>query len=68
MAISKDSKVTLIIYDLLGCVVKRLINSEFKQTGRYSVDFKTSNYASGVYFYRIEASDYVMSKKMVLVK
>ncbi len=64
----KDGKVTLIIYDLLGRVVKRLLNGEFKQAGRYSIDFNASNYASGVYFYRIEAGDYVQSKKMVLVK
>jgi len=64
----KDSKVTLVIYDLLGRVVKRLLNSEFKQAGRYSIDFNASNLASGVYFYRIEAGDFVMTKKMVLVK
>ena len=64
----KDSKVTLVIYDLLGRVVKRLLNSEFKQAGRYSIDFNASNLASGVYFYRIEASEYEMTKKMVLVK
>ncbi len=64
----KDSKVTLVIYDILGRVVKRLLNSEFRQAGRYSIDFNASNYASGVYFYRIESGDYVMSKKMVLVK
>ncbi len=46
-----------------------------KQPGRYTVEFNGTNFASGVYFYRIEAhqggsstGDYVNSKKMVLVK
>jgi hypothetical protein len=44
------------------------VNNEFKQPGRYIVEFNGTNLASGVYFYRIEADDFTMSKKMVLVK
>jgi hypothetical protein len=64
----KDVKVKLIIYDILGREVIRLVNNEFKQAGRYTVEFNGNNYASGVYFYRIEADKFVQSKKMVLVK
>ena len=64
----KDVKVKLIIYDILGREVIRLVNNEFKQAGRYTVEFNGNNYASGVYFYRIEAAEFVQSKKMVLVK
>jgi hypothetical protein len=72
----KDVKVKLIIYDILGREVIRLVNNDFKQAGRYTVEFNGNNYASGVYFYRIEAGDpstrsgqgFVQSKKMVLVK
>ena len=69
----KDSKVKIVIYDLLGREVKRLVNSELKTAGSYIVDFNASNYASGVYFYRIEAEEpndnkFVDSKKMVLLK
>ncbi len=47
----------------------RLVNNEFKQPGgRYMVDFNGTNFASGVYFYRIKAGDYVNSKKMALMK
>lgn len=66
--IPKNSFVKLIIYDILGREVIRLVNNEFKQPGRYVVEFNGTNLASGVYFYRIEAGDYVNSKKMVLVK
>ncbi len=69
----KDSKVKIVIYDILGREVKRLVNNELKTAGSYIVDFNASNYASGVYFYRIEAEEpngikFVDSKKMVLVK
>jgi len=69
----KDSKVNIVIYDVLGREVKRLVNSELKTAGSYIIDFNASNYASGVYFYRIEAEEsngnkFVDSKKMVLLK
>jgi tetratricopeptide (TPR) repeat protein len=69
----KDSKVKIVIYDILGREVKRLVNSELKTAGSYIVDFNASNFASGVYFYRIEAEEpngnkFVDSKKMVLLK
>ena len=69
----KDSKVNIVIYDILGREVKRLVNNELKTAGSYIVDFNASNYASGVYFYRIEAEEpngnkFVDSKKMVLIK
>ncbi|MCI0448456.1 MAG: T9SS type A sorting domain-containing protein, partial [Chlorobi bacterium] len=69
----RDSKVNLVIYDILGREVKRLVNNEFKSSGLYIVEFNGSNYASGVYFLRIEAEEldgkkFIDSKKMVLVK
>jgi len=69
----KDSKVKIVIYDILGREVKRLVNNELKTAGSYIVDFNASNYASGVYFYSIEAEEqngnkFVDSKKMVLLK
>lgn len=64
----RNSKVMLVIYDILGQEVMRLVNNEFKLAGRYTVEFNGLNYASGVYFYRIEAGNFVQSKKMVLIK
>ncbi len=64
----KNNQVTLVIYDILGREVIRLVNNDFKQAGRYTVEFNGQNFASGVYFYRIEAGTFVQAKKMVLVK
>ena len=66
-----DGKVKLVIYDITGREVTVLINSEM-QSGYYFRKFDASNYASGVYFYRLTVQSpstfYSDIKKMVLVK
>lgn len=63
----KGSDVKIIIYDLLGREVEMLVNQRL-DAGKYSLDFDAAKYASGVYFYRITAGDYVSIKKMMIVK
>jgi len=65
--VPQTSKVTLKVYDILGRLVKTLVD-ENKEAGFYTVPFDGTNLASGVYFYRIEAGSFVSSKKMVLLK
>jgi len=64
----KDAKVKLVIYDILGREIKTLIHNEFRAAGKYITEFNGSNLASGVYFYRLQANDYVSVKKMVMIK
>lgn len=66
-SIPKAGIVTLKIFDITGREVASLMN-ELKQPGIYSVDFNASSFASGVYFYRLEAQDFVDTKRMVLLK
>ena len=66
-SIPKDSKVTLDVYDILGAQVKELKNEDMKP-GYYEVELNASALASGVYFYRIKAGDFVQTKKMILLK
>ncbi|PJA97978.1 MAG: hypothetical protein CO128_09690 [Ignavibacteriales bacterium CG_4_9_14_3_um_filter_30_11] len=63
----KEGFVTLNVYDMLGREVKILVN-EFKSAGSYSVDFNASNLASGIYFYQMQAGDFVQTKKLLLMK
>lgn len=65
--IPTESKVQIRIFDLLGREVQMLVN-EIRKPGYYEVYFNGSNFASGVYFYRIEAGNYIQSKKMVFIK
>jgi hypothetical protein len=66
-SVPKSGNVKLTVYDLLGREIRTLIQ-EFKHPGNYSVDFDGSEFASGIYFYRIEAADFIAVKKMVLLK
>ncbi len=65
--ISKSSFVNLIVYDISGKKIAQLVN-EHQTPGTYEAVFDGSGYASGVYFYRITAKDFVETKKMVLIK
>jgi hypothetical protein len=59
--------VSLVVYDLLGKEITRLVNEE-KQPGSYIVEFNASDLPSGVYIYRLMTPDYASSKKMSLIK
>jgi hypothetical protein len=63
----KASDLRLSVFDLLGREVAVLVN-ERRDSGAHEVKFDGSNLASGVYFYRLEAGDFVQSKKLVLLK
>jgi hypothetical protein len=59
--------VELRVYDVLGREVAVLVN-ERKPPGRYEVTFDASRLASGVYFYRMQAGDFVQTRKLLLVR
>ena len=61
------SFVTIKIYDVLGREIETLVNN-FKDAGRYEVELNASTLPSGVYFYRIQAGDFIQTKKMILLK
>ena len=65
--ISKESKVVIKVYDILGTEVASLVN-ETKNPGYYEVEFNGINLTSGTYIYRMTAGDYVETKKMILMK
>jgi hypothetical protein len=65
--VSSISPVTLKIYDILGNEVTTLVNEQ-KELGYYEVDFNASQFASGVYIYRLQAGSYVSTKKMMVLK
>jgi hypothetical protein len=58
----EEAFVRLIIYDVLGKEVKRLVNEE-KSAGKYTIQFDADNLSSGVYFYKISFEN--NSNKMV---
>ena len=63
----KSSTVKLIVYDLLGREVSLLVN-ERRDAGVYEVKFDGLTLASGVYVYRLQAGDFVQSRKLTILK
>lgn len=63
----KAGFVSIKVFDSQGKFITELVNS-FKAIGNYSVNFDGSQLASGVYFYRIEANNFIDTKRLVLIK
>lgn len=65
--VPKEGFISLKIYDILGREVKTLVSK--KQTaGKYRVTFNASEFASGIYFYRLHSNNFSKIKKMILLK
>ncbi len=65
--IPKESFVKVAVFNELGQEVTTLVNQDVK-AGQYRVTWDASGYASGIYFYKLIANNYVETKKMILVK
>ena len=66
-AVPKTSNVTIKIYDVIGRQVATLIDDEY-QPGQYKVVFEAGQLATGMYIYRIQAGDFLETKKLMLLK
>jgi len=61
--------VSLVIYDLLGREVDRLIDSELLLSGTHQHIWEpAADVSSGIYFYRIRSAEKVETRKMTLIK
>ena len=66
-SLEKAGKTVLEVYDILGRKVTTLVNQQMK-AGAHIINWNARNYASGVYFYRLQSGDFARVKKMMLVK
>jgi hypothetical protein len=67
-AVPELSSVDLKIYDTSGRLVMTLINNVKYDQGVHNITFDAGNLASGIYFYKFKANNYVETKKMLLIK
>ncbi len=65
--IAESGLVTLKVYDVLGREVSTLVE-EYKSAGEYKIEFNALSLPSGIYFYRIQAGDFIDTKKLILIK
>lgn len=71
-SLPSTEKVNLKVYDLLGNLVKEMVNEKLNP-GQYNYQWTGTNQhgngvSAGMYFYRIQAGKYNSTKKMVLLK
>jgi hypothetical protein len=66
-SLPKAGKVELFVYNLLGQKLVELVNSE-KPAGHHTINFDASNLSSGVYFYSLQAGQFINVKKMILLE
>jgi M6 family metalloprotease-like protein len=66
-SIPEASYVTLKIFDVLGREVLGLING-WKEEGTYDIVWDASRFSSGVYFYKLQAGNFISVNKMLLTK
>jgi len=63
----KNGFVKLEVFDITGKVVNTLVNGKL-EAGKYEFTMLASGMPSGVYFYKIEAGDFIQTRRMILLK
>lgn len=66
-ALPVNAFVKITICNILGQTITTLVNQNMEQ-GVHEVNFNASNFSSGTYIYRIEAGNFIATKKMLLIK
>jgi len=66
-ALPRSGEVSLIIYNLLGEEMTRLVIGQ-QDAGYHNVSWNASHVSSGIYFYRLRSGDFVETRKMMLLK
>lgn len=66
-SIPSDGNVSLVIYNIKGEKVKKVVDS-FQKAGYYNTIIDGTGLASGIYFYRFDAGKFSQVKKMILLK
>jgi len=66
-ALPEAGHVSLIVYDMLGREVQRLVDGEMN-AGIHRINFEAGSLSSGVYMYQLRAGDQVRTKRLLLLK
>jgi hypothetical protein len=65
--ISEHSYVNIIIYDIAGREIEKLVNQKLA-AGKYKTEWNAENFSSGVYYCKLESGGFMETKKLVLAK
>jgi len=65
--IGSQQNVRLVVLDILGKEVTVLVEGT-RENGKHAVGWNATNFASGIYFYRLEAGGKTITHKMLLLR
>jgi photosystem II stability/assembly factor-like uncharacterized protein len=66
-SLPRTANVSLRIFNALGQELASIVN-ERKEAGQYQAAWNASNVPSGIYFYRLQAGEFLDTKKMLLLR
>jgi len=66
-SVPQSSNVVIKVFDILGNEIAILVNEE-KAVGYYELEFNATALPSGIYFYQLNAGEFINTKKMILIK
>lgn len=67
-SLDKPARISLTIHTLSGRTIATVFDDKTFAAGQFSHYFDATSFASGVYIYRLQAGDEIITKKMVLIK
>ena len=66
-SLTKRGNVRLSVYSLTGQLIETLVDME-QAPGNYTLTFDAKEYASGVYFYKLETPGFQNTKRLILMR
>ena len=67
-SLGKDGNVNLSVYNVMGQLVKTIVDNSYMSKGEHEYNVNMDNFASGIYFYTLRQGSNIITKKMVLLK
>ncbi len=67
-ALPMAGDVTLEIYNVVGQRIATLVDGEQYPAGSHAITWDAAEFASGMYLYRLQAGEFVETKKMIMLK
>jgi hypothetical protein len=66
-SLPEATRISIRVYNTVGEEITEILNKEY-EAGYHKVEFNAGNYASGIYFYRLESKSFNDVKKLILIK
>lgn len=66
--LSNDGNISLKVYNIMGQLVRTVLNNEFTSKGEHIYNVNMNNLSSGVYYYTLTQGSQQITKKMLLIK